>query len=100
MKIDIAPYDPRWPALAAGTDFETIMSQLYYSDPLNYPVRLLQFSNPHLSHNGVPTGVTGTAYNALTLTNLIPVTTAFRLRPGTIFYSGFDETNSCPGIAY
>lgn len=84
-----------------GLGFETIMSQkqLRPGRLVLYPTRLLQFSNPNLSYNGQPTGSTG-AYNALTLTNLIPDTSAYRSRPNAIFASGFDEHNACPGVVY
>ena len=82
--------------------FETIMSQRF--NPQYFPVRLLQFSNPDVLYAGWPTGVpagtTGEANNALTLSNLIPGTAAFRTRPNVIFASGFDEQNACPGITY
>lgn len=94
------PYSFGYGYSAPVTGFETIMAQRYYSQPVNYPVRLLQFSNPNVSYNGQLTGVVGSANNALTLANLIPNTAGFRARPGRIFASGFDETNACPGIAY
>lgn len=78
--------------------FETIMSQRF--NPQTYPVRLLQFSNPEITYRGHPTGYVGTTDNALTLTNLIPGTAAFRARPDRIFSSGFDEQIACPGITY
>jgi hypothetical protein len=82
--------------------FETIMSQRF--NPDYFPVRLLQFSNPDILYAGWPTGVpagsVGEANNALTLTNLIPGTAAFRARPNVIFASGFDEQIACPGISY
>lgn len=86
--------------------FETTMSQRYYEQggPQTFPNRLLQFSNPNVLFRGIPTGVPvgtpGEAYNALTLTNLLPGTAAFRTRPAIIFASGFDEQNPCPGIVY
>lgn len=82
------------------------MSQRYYEQggPQTCPNRLLQFSNPNVLFRGIPTGVPvrtpGEAYNALTLTNLLPGTAAFRSRPAIIFASGFDEQNPCPGIVY
>lgn len=86
--------------------FETIMSQRYYepTGPQYFPNRLVQFSNPDVFFHGIATGVEpgepGEAYNALTLTNLIPGTAAFRARPNVVFASGFDEKNPCPGVTY
>ena len=74
-----------------------------YSNPAElpyYPTRLLQFSNPSLTHNGQLTGDAATADNAHTLRNLLPGTAAFRTRPDRIFVSGFDEQIACPGITY
>ena len=76
------------------------MAQRFYSQPSYYPIRLLQFSNPNLTYNGQPTGIANQFDNARTLTNLIPGTAAFRVRPNLIFASGFDEQNACPGIVY
>lgn len=75
------------------------MSQRFYSDPVNYAVRLPQFSNPDITHNGVPTGNVSTADNARTLRNLISGTAAFRSRPERIFLNGFDGP-LCPAITY
>ncbi len=90
-------------ATGASPGFETIMSQQF--NPSLFPVRLLQFSNPNVNFNGVPTGTPPTGSttvaqndNALTLTNLAPFTAGFRSRPDLIFASGFDETNACPAI--
>lgn len=94
------PYSFGYGYRALGTGFETIMAQRFYSQPNYYPTRLLQFSNPNLTYNGQPTGIANQYDNALTLTNLIPGTAAFRARPNLIFASGFDEQNACPGIVY
>lgn len=94
------PYSFGYGYRALGTGFETIMAQRFYSQPNYYPTRLLQFSNPSLTYNGQPTGIANQYDNALTLTNLIPGTAAFRTRPNLIFASGFDEQNACPGIIY
>ena len=45
-------------------------------------------------------GEPGEAFNALTLTTLIPGVAAFRTRPNLIFASGFDEQIACPGVYY
>ena len=82
--------------------FETIMSQRF--DPSHFPIRLLQFSNPEILYASLPTGIPagepGEAFNALTLTTLIPGVAAFRTRPNLIFASGFDEQVACPGVYY
>ena len=77
--------------------FETIMSQRFNPQ---FPIRLLQFSNPNVLYKGRPTGFADTADNAHTLRNLLPGTAAFRNRPESIFASGFDVNNPCPGITY
>jgi hypothetical protein len=77
--------------------FETIMSQRFNPQ---FPIRLLQFSNPNVLYKGRPTGFADTADNAHTLRNLLPGTAAFRNRPEQIFGSGFDVNNPCPGITY
>lgn len=94
------PYSYGYGFSSTTSGFETIMAQRFYSDPTHYPVRLLQFSNPNLNHNGVLTGDGTTADNAHTLRNLIPSTAAFRVRPDWIFASGFDEPIACPGLTY
>jgi metallopeptidase family M12-like protein len=77
--------------------FETIMSQRFNPQ---FPIRLLQFSNPNVLYKGRPTGFADTADNAHTLRNLLPGTAAFRNQPEQIFASGFDVNNPCPGITY
>jgi len=94
------PYSFGYGFSSTTNGFETIMAQRFYSDPTHYPIRLLQFSNPNINYNGVPTGNAATADNARTLRNLIPGTAAFRTRPERIFASGFDEPSVCPGITY
>lgn len=81
----------------AGGGFETLMSQEFDS---HFPTRLLQFSNPSLTYNGLPTGDATDANNALTVSNLLPGSIAFRSRPDLMFASGFDETIACPGVTY
>jgi len=78
--------------------FETIMSQQL--NPPQYPVRLLQFSSPSVTYNGLPTGDAALADNAHALANLLPGTASFRGRPSVIFANGFDVNNPCPGINY
>ena len=92
------PYSFGYKVNSNTTGFETIMSQMF--DPLRYPTRLLQFSNPNVLYLGQPTGVAASAYNALTLSNLAPGTASFRSRPSVIFASGFDEADACPAITY
>lgn len=94
------PYSYGYGYSSTTAGFETIMAQRFYFDPVHYPVRLLQFSNPNISYNGVPTGDAATADNARTLRNLIPGTAAFRTRPERIFASGFDEQSACPAINF
>jgi hypothetical protein len=52
------------------------------------------------AHSGQPTGIAGSAYNALTLTNLASGTAAFCSRPIRFLASGFDDVITCPSIAY
>jgi len=92
------PYSYGYGVLSASHGFETIMSQQL--DPIHYPVRLLQFSNPNVLYNALPTGKATSADNAHTLINLLPGTAGFRSRPGVIFANGFDVNNPCPGITY
>lgn len=92
------PYSFGYGYPAFGSGFETVMSQKF--NATYYPTRLLQFSNPNVVHSGLATGIAGSANNALTLTNLLPATAAFRTRPEVIFASGFDVTIICPSVAY
>ena len=94
------PYSYGYGVPSTTTGFETAMTQEYYFTPSIYPVRLLQFSNPNLSYLGQPTGVIGSEYNALTLTNLAPITSAFRTRPNLIFANGFDQFDACSGVNF
>jgi metallopeptidase family M12-like protein len=92
------PYSYGHGVLSNAYGFETIMSQKF--DLQRYPVRLLQFSNPNVLYNGHATGNASAAYNAHTLSNLLPGTAGFRTRPPIVFANGFDVNNPCPGINY
>jgi metallopeptidase family M12-like protein len=92
------PYSYGYGVLSNSYGFETVMSQRF--DPSRYPVRLLQFSNPNVLYNGLPTGVASSADNAHALNNLVAGTAAFRTRPVVVFANGFDVKNPCPGINY
>jgi metallopeptidase family M12-like protein len=97
------PYSYGYHVLSNTTGFETVMSQKF--DLTRYPVRLLQFSNPNVHYLGQPTGLIGSpngadAYNALTLTNLLPGTAGFRSRPDLVFADGFEDTGVCSGVTY
>ncbi len=92
------PYSFGYGYPATGSGFETIMSQQF--NATYYPTRLLQFSNPYVTWQGHPTGNGASAYNALTLANLLPGTAAYRTRPDLIFASGFDQVNTCSGVNF
>lgn len=92
------PYSFGYGYPVVGSGFETIMSQQF--NATYYPTRLLQFSNPYVTYQTHPTGIAASAYNALTLSNLLPGTAAYRSRPDLVFANGFDDPNICSGVTY